>query len=100
RSRRVVHSLRQLQFSVVPITLRDHGFSAGFWEPAAQRREEERREVVGDWAAIDALDPTLQVALYRIAQEALATAVKHAPARRIEVRSKRGADLGLELVVS
>jgi two-component system sensor histidine kinase UhpB len=100
RNRNVVRSLRQLQFSLEPITLRDHGFSAAFGELAAQRSEEHGLEVVVDGAAIDALDPTLQVALYRIAQEALANAVKHAAARRIEVRSTRGADLGLELVVS
>ena len=73
---------------------------AAFGELAAQRSEQHGLDVVVDGAAIDELDPTLQVALYRIAQEALANAVKHASARRIEVRATRGADLGLELVVA
>lgn len=49
--------------------------------------------------AFDALDPTVSIALYRIAQEAINNAVHHAEAARIEVRMSANAGQ-LSLTVS
>jgi len=49
--------------------------------------------------APDRLDPTVRTALFRIAQEAINNAARHAGARRIEVRLARAGEDGLEMIV-
>ena len=48
-------------------------------------RERSRREVVGRWPPRVELDPDRALCLYRIAQEALTNALKHADASRLEL---------------
>jgi signal transduction histidine kinase len=89
RNRDVVRSLRELQFALEPITLRDHGFTAAFTELAGQVSAAHGLRVSVDADLVDDLPKTLQVSLYRIAQESLANAVKHAGASTVEVRATR-----------
>jgi signal transduction histidine kinase len=100
RNRDVVRSLRELQFALEPITLRDHGFSAAFGELAAQHSESHALRIEVDAALVDDLPKLQQVSLYRIAQEGLANAIKHAGATSVVVRATHRADGQLELVVA
>jgi signal transduction histidine kinase len=99
RNRATVRSLRELQFALEPITLRDHGFTAAFAELAAQAEQDHGLVVTLDGATVDALPDELQVGLFRIAREALANAVKHAGASRIAVRAAALPGGGVELAV-
>jgi signal transduction histidine kinase len=79
-----IHSLRYLLFDLRPPVLDEEGVG-----PAVQR-------LLDHWApdftydvrddVLDAVDPETRVILYRIAQEALANARKHAQASHVEVR--------------
>jgi signal transduction histidine kinase len=100
RTRGIVRDLRRLTFSLEPITLRDHGFGAAFGELAAQTGEAHRIAVVVDAGLVDELERPIQVCLYRIAQEALANAVKHAGASQVEVRARRRQDGTIEFAIA
>ncbi len=100
RTRGIVRDLRRLTFALEPITLRDHGFGAAFGELAAQTGEAHRVAVAVDAAIVDELERPVQVCLYRIAQEALANAVKHANASHVSVRAHRRRDGSIEFAVA
>ncbi len=100
RTRSIVRDLRRLTFALEPITLRDHGFGAAFGELAAQTGEAHRVSVTVDAAIVDELERPVQVCLYRIAQEALANAVKHANATNVSVRAHRRRDGSIEFAVA
>jgi signal transduction histidine kinase len=100
RTRGIVRDLRRLTFALEPITLRDHGFGAAFGELAAQTGEAHRVSVTVDAAIVDELERPVQVCLYRIAQEALANAVKHANASHVSVRAHRRRDGSVEFAVA
>jgi signal transduction histidine kinase len=100
RTRGVVRDLRRLTFSLEPITLRDHGFGAAFGELAAQTGDAHRIAVTVNAAIVDQLERPIQVCLYRIAQEALANAVKHAGASSVEVRARKRNDGTIEFAIA
>jgi two-component system, NarL family, sensor histidine kinase UhpB len=100
RTRGIVRDLRRLTFALEPITLRDHGFGAAFGELAAQTGEAHRVAVTVDADIVDELERPVQVCLYRIAQEALANAVKHANAAHVSVRAHRRRDGSIEFAVA
>jgi len=100
QAREIVRSLRGLGFALEPLTLRDHGFCAAFGELADRTGERHRISVEVDCAAIDALGVGVQVHLYRIAQEALANAVKHADATTVRVDAQRRGDGSVVLRIS
>ena len=100
RTRGIVRDLRRLTFALEPITLRDHGFGAAFGELAAQTGEAHRVSVTVEAAIVDELERPVQVCLYRIAQEALANAVKHANASHVSVRAHRRRDGSIEFAVA
>jgi signal transduction histidine kinase len=100
RNREVIRSMRELQFALEPITLRDHGFTAAFGELASQRAEAHGLQIDVDVEIVDRLPRPVQVALYRIAQEALANAINHAGATRVRVSARELADGGIELAIA
>ena len=100
RTRASCGDLRRLTFALEPITLRDHGFGAAFGELAAQTGEAHRVSVTVEAAIVDELERPVQVCLYRIAQEALANAVKHANASHVSVRAHRRRDGSIEFAVA
>jgi signal transduction histidine kinase len=100
RAREIVQNLRGLGFMLEPITLRDQGFCAAFSELAAGVGDWHELTIEVDAAAIDELEPVVQVHLYRIAQEALANAVKHARATTVRAEARRHADGSLTLCIS
>jgi signal transduction histidine kinase len=100
RTRGIVRDLRRLTVALEPITLRDHGFGAAFGELAAQTGEAHRVSVTVDAAIVDELERPVQVCLYRIAQEALANAVKHANASHVSVCAHRRRDGSIEFAVA
>jgi two-component sensor histidine kinase len=89
RDREVLRSLRELQFALEPVTLRDQGFSAACRELADQLERSHGLRITVDARPADSAGPSTQLGLYRIAQEALANAVKHARARHVEVTVRR-----------
>ncbi|HEX6750852.1 MAG TPA: GAF domain-containing protein [Longimicrobium sp.] len=96
-ARRSVLDLRAapLDGRTLPDALRDLAASAA-------REAEDAPEIVVDadgfTAATSALPPAVEAGVYRIAQQALANAARHARARSITLRLARTAD-GLELAV-
>ena len=58
----------------------------------AQLREGDLDVAVHVETAVDELDPDLQTAIYRLAQEALTNVAKHAKAGRVDVRVQRSAE--------
>jgi signal transduction histidine kinase len=100
RAREIVSSLRGLGFMLEPITLRDNGFCAAFSELAAGVADWHGLTIETDAAPIDALAEDVQVHLYRIAQEALANAVKHAAATTVRVHAGLRANGALAFSIS
>jgi len=92
--------LRALITELRPAALDQLGLTAALDGLAQRSREVDgldvdvRVEVDGD-----ALDPDLRTAVYRLVQEALTNAGRHARAQRVVVRITRGRD-GLEVVVA
>ncbi|MDO5642020.1 MAG: sensor histidine kinase [Paracoccus sp. (in: a-proteobacteria)] len=90
-----VAELRRVIDEAVPTILEMFGFAH------ALRVHMERAAVSGeaidlrgdDEAVIDRLDPVVRIALFRIAQEAINNACRHAGARRVELRIIAGARL-------
>jgi two-component sensor histidine kinase len=89
RNREVLRSQRELQFALEPVTLRNDGFSAACRELADQLERGHALRITVDARAADSAGPSTQLGLYRIAQEALANAVKHARARHVELAVHR-----------
>ena len=100
RAREIVQNLRGLGFMLEPITLRDQGFCAAFSELAHGVGDWHELAIEIDAAAVDDLETGVQVHLYRIAQEALANAVKHARATTVRAHAERHADGSLTLCIS
>src|SRR6201982_2972036 len=71
RTRTTVCELRAPRFTLEPVALRDHGFTAAVDALAQTRGREHRVEVTLDVALIDALAEQTQAALYQIVREAL-----------------------------
>lgn len=86
RLRRISHELR-------PIILDDLGLVCALEllvEGAASRT---KTRIVMEGREIGRLPPAVESALYRIAQEALANALRHARAKRIRIRMRRRANV-------
>lgn len=99
--RRGLAELRRFIFHLRPPALQDLGLVAAIRQVAdeASRMAGLAVEVQADDAARDrGLPPEVEVSLFRIAQEAIQNAVKHARAKRVVVRIKRS-DRGLVVEV-
>lgn len=99
-----MQDLRQIIEQATPSVLQLFGFAHAV-ENQLERSVRESGQPIG-WslvdesgAAFDGLDPKVQVALFRILQEAVNNAVHHAEPRHITVRLIAGAD-GLGLTVT
>jgi signal transduction histidine kinase len=96
---REIHNLRNLITELRPAELDELGLESAL-ESLAHRREEQTGMKVSVDIDLDGrLDPTAEATLYRLVQEALSNAAKHAQAERVDVRLTElpGA---VELVVS
>ncbi|TGD65254.1 sensor histidine kinase [Tabrizicola sp. WMC-M-20] len=88
---RCMHDLRQIIEHAKPSLLQLFGFAHAVEHHLDRAIRDSGQRI--DWTmkddavgAFDRLEPTVSVALYRIAQEAINNAVSHAEARRISVR--------------
>ncbi|TCJ16678.1 PAS domain S-box protein [Rubrobacter taiwanensis] len=84
-----VRDARQVIADLRPTTLDDFGLAAAVQEQvkklAGEGRQVEYEETLGD----ERLPETVETALYRVAQEALSNAAKHAPSARVRVTLER-----------
>jgi signal transduction histidine kinase len=95
-----IANLRALITELRPAALDQLGLAAALDGLAQRSREVDGLEVdVRVDVDGDALDPDLRTAVYRLVQEALTNAGRHARAQRVEVRIARVGD-GLEIVVA
>jgi signal transduction histidine kinase len=86
-----LEEVRSLSHTIHPRVLDDLGLAAALSWLARQTREQESLDAeafADDGAPIPRLEATV---LYRVAQESLRNAVRHAHARRVEVRLRRTA---------
>ena len=95
-----IAGLRALITELRPAALDQLGLTAAL-DGLAQRSREVDGLEVGVEVEVDGdtLDPDLRTAVYRLVQEALTNAGRHARAQRVNVRITRGRD-GLEVVVA
>jgi signal transduction histidine kinase len=97
-----IDSLRSLITELRPAELDELGLESALESLAHRRAARDGLEVVLH-VALDGQDgrlsPTIESTIYRVVQEALTNAAKHAHATRVDVRVGPGAD-GLEVVVS
>jgi signal transduction histidine kinase len=96
-----VRKLRDLIAELRPAALDDLGLRPAI-ESLVQRQAQLggfTPQVTVELSAHDRLPPDTETAIYRIAQEALSNAVKHAAARRVTVRVARRSD-GVEVEVT
>jgi signal transduction histidine kinase len=95
-----IANLRALITELRPAALDQLGLAAAL-DGLAQRSREVDGLDVGVRVELDgdALDPDLRTAVYRLVQEALTNAGRHARARRVDVRITRAHD-GLQVVVA
>ncbi len=82
----VVEHLRGLAHDLRPLLLRDLGLEGSLRSLADGMSTPETRVVAELPPSIPRLDETVEIDVYRIAQEALANAARHAHARTIHVR--------------
>jgi signal transduction histidine kinase len=96
---REIHNLRNLITELRPAELDELGLESALESLAHRREEQTGMKVSVDIDLDDRLEPTAEATLYRLVQEALSNAAKHAQADRIDVRvtALPGA---VELVVS
>lgn len=80
-----LESVRRISRELRPNVLHDLGLVPALRALVKKVRERSRREVVGRWPPRVELDPDRALCLYRIAQEALTNALKHADASRLEL---------------
>jgi signal transduction histidine kinase len=90
--------MRALIFELRPESLEEEGLVAALEKQAASIAARYKLDVVVDLGEEPACTLDAKEALYRIAQEALHNVVKHAQARRVEVRLRRNGG-SIELVV-
>src|ERR1700746_157879 len=90
RTRTTVGELRDLSFTLEPVALRDHGFTAAVDALAQSRGREHRIEITLDVALIDSLGEQTQAALYQIVREALEEAIRRGPPTHLHVAATAG----------
>ncbi|GAB3168072.1 ATP-binding protein [Telluribacter humicola] len=85
-----IQTTRQVSFNLMPSVLSDFGLEAGLQLLSDQVARSSGLEIYFEGSGEDKrLPPAAEIGLYRIVQEALHNAVKHARAKVIEVKLKR-----------
>jgi signal transduction histidine kinase len=103
-ARSVVTSLRRTCLELRPPLLDELGLVEAFQWLARQTEERSRGQIaiqltcVGDWQA--RLPADVELALYRVGQEALSNVFKYAGANRVIIRLKREASGGISLLIT
>lgn len=89
-ARQALDDVRELSRLLRPAVLDDLGLVAALNWLGRRTRENTRLEVVVKAPdSLDRLDPDTETLLFRVAQEAVTNAVKHAAAGRVEIRLDR-----------
>jgi signal transduction histidine kinase len=88
-----VHDIRRLVHGLRPPALDDLGLLGALRAGSANLPDDGPRVTVTGTGDVDALSAALEVAAFRIAQEALHNAVRHAGASAVEVRVRVGDDV-------
>lgn len=96
--REAVSNIRRLVYDLRPPTLDELGLLAAVHERAAQYSTPELAIRVEAPAALPALPAAVEVAVYRIVQEALMNVLKHAQARNCSVRLTLADTLVVEIM--
>ncbi|MEW6635236.1 MAG: PAS domain S-box protein [Actinomycetota bacterium] len=96
--RRTVSDARQIIANLRPTTLDDFGLAAAISFEVSQLRDEgyevEYVEDIGE----ERLPPTIEIALFRVAQEAINNLKKHAQTHQVRIELRRQTDGGREEV--
>jgi signal transduction histidine kinase len=93
-----VAGLRHLMKDLRPPVLDEHGLASALDDYAASLADEARIKCSVDVDLPVRLDPTLEIVLYRVTQEALTNVAKHARAEHAEVTLRvRGATIELDV---
>lgn len=90
--RTTLRSVRDLVTGLRPAVLDDYGLAAGLQAHGAEIEGRSGVPVRVEAPEEPRLPPAAELALYRVAQEALTNAVRHAAARQVEIRLQFGAD--------
>ncbi len=90
RERTTIRTLRDLSFSIEPLVLRDHGFSAAVHALGDQVRAADSIDVTLSVDAGEEMGEKCQAAVYQIMREAITQAVRRKPSRIEVVLSQIG----------
>lgn len=99
RERTTIRTLRDLSFSIEPLVLRDHGFSAAVHALGDQIRSANSIDVTFSVDAGEEMGEKCQAAVYQIMREAITQAVRRKP-NRIEVTLTQVSDGTFETTVT
>ncbi len=99
RHRETIRQLRDLSFALEPVVLRDQGFVPAVRALADQIGLDHEIQVEVDVDAAEALAEKAQAALYQILRDALHSAVRRGPPKRIAVNVRREGDGAIETVI-
>ena len=93
-----ISDIRRLVYDLRPPALDELGLVAAIHEAAAQYATNRLRVNIDAPESLPPLPAAVEVAAYRITQEALTNVVRHAEARNCEVRLSLGRGLELEII--
>ena len=93
-----ISDIRRLVYDLRPPALDELGLVAAIHEAAAQYATNGLRVNIDAPESLPPLPAAVEVAAYRITQEALTNVVRHAEARNCRVRLSLGGELELEII--
>jgi PAS domain S-box-containing protein len=88
----VEHRLRRISHELRPIILDDLGLVCALEQLVEGAASRTKTRIELQTSKLERLPPPVETALYRIAQEALANALRHAQAKRVRIRVWRDAE--------
>jgi PAS domain S-box-containing protein len=91
--REQVQALRSMMTELRPPALDERGLEAALRDHLAAVHRDSGLECTVESAVVGRLEPTYETLLYRVAQEGLTNAVKHAKAGRVVVRLRKDGDV-------